>query len=52
MIGGGPISQGFADKIGADLYTTNASNASKSAKALLNKIDKQSKEYYNEIKEV
>ena len=42
MIGGGPISQSFADKIGADLYTTDASKASKRAKELLSKIDKQS----------
>jgi dimethylamine corrinoid protein len=46
MIGGGPISQGFADKIGADLYTINASQASKTAKALFGKIDKQSKDNY------
>ncbi|EPS52182.1 dimethylamine corrinoid protein [Clostridium botulinum A1 str. CFSAN002368] len=32
MIGGGPISQNFADKIGADLYTTDASKAAKCAK--------------------
>ncbi len=51
MIGGGPISQGFADKIGADLYTTNASQAAKSAKVLLSKIDKQSKDNYSTIKE-
>lgn len=37
MIGGGPISQGFADKIGADIYTTDASKAAKAAKALVNK---------------
>ena len=34
MIGGGPISQAFADKIGADLYTTNAAEAAKKAKEL------------------
>ncbi|MBO0535814.1 cobalamin-binding protein [Clostridium botulinum] len=32
MIGGGPISQNFADKIGADVYTTDASKAAKYAK--------------------
>ena len=32
MVGGGPISQSFADKIGADLYTTDASKAAKCAK--------------------
>ena len=52
MVGGGPISQGFADKIGADLYTTNASQASKSAKVLLSKIDKQKKDNYSTSKEV
>lgn len=51
MIGGGPISQGFADKIGADLYTINASQASKSAKALFSKIDKQSKDDYSTSRE-
>jgi dimethylamine corrinoid protein len=51
MIGGGPISQGFADKIGEDLYNTNASNASKSAKVLFSNIDKQHKENYGEMKE-
>lgn len=38
MIGGGPISQGFADKIGADGYTTDASKAAKFAKALVGKM--------------
>ena len=31
MIGGGPISQKFADKIGADTYTTDATKAAKAA---------------------
>jgi len=31
MIGGGPISQKFADKIGADAYTTDATKAAKVA---------------------
>jgi corrinoid protein of di/trimethylamine methyltransferase len=35
MIGGGPISQSFADKIGADIYTTDASKAAKRAKTLV-----------------
>jgi dimethylamine corrinoid protein len=35
MIGGGPISQSFADKIGADAYTTDASKAAKYAKTLV-----------------
>ena len=36
MIGGGPISQRFADTIGADGYSTNAVEAVKLAKKLLN----------------
>ncbi|WP_434303108.1 corrinoid protein [Clostridium botulinum] len=35
MIGGGPISQNFADKIGADVYTTDASKAAKYAKKIV-----------------
>jgi dimethylamine corrinoid protein len=35
MVGGGPISQGFAKKIGADGYADNATNAVASAKKLL-----------------
>jgi corrinoid protein of di/trimethylamine methyltransferase len=35
MIGGDPISQSFADKIGADIYTTDASKAAKRAKTLV-----------------
>ncbi len=35
MIGGGPISQNFADKIGADIYTTDASKAAKYAKKIV-----------------
>lgn len=38
MIGGGPISQSFADKIGADAYTTDASKAAKYAKTLVSKM--------------
>jgi dimethylamine corrinoid protein len=34
MIGGGPISQGYADKIGADGYSVNAASAVKLAKRL------------------
>jgi dimethylamine corrinoid protein len=34
MIGGGPISQGFSDKIGADGYSVNAAAAVKLAKKL------------------
>ena len=35
MIGGGPISQKYADKIGADGYSRNAVEAVKLAKRLL-----------------
>ncbi|HBJ2610418.1 cobalamin-binding protein [Clostridium botulinum] len=35
MIGGGPISENFADKIGADVYTTDASKAAKRAKKIV-----------------
>ena len=35
MIGGGPISQGFADKIGADGYSVNAAEAVRLAKILV-----------------
>ncbi|KZL91192.1 D-lysine 5,6-aminomutase beta subunit [Clostridium magnum DSM 2767] len=38
MIGGWPISQGFADKIGADGYTTDVSKAAKFAKTLVSKM--------------
>ncbi|CEH35287.1 corrinoid protein [Romboutsia lituseburensis] len=37
MVGGGPISQSFANKIGADGYAHEASKASKLAKELINK---------------
>lgn len=36
LVGGGPISQKFADKIGADGYSANAAEAVKLAKKLLN----------------
>jgi methanogenic corrinoid protein MtbC1 len=35
MVGGGPISQGFARKIGADGYADNATNAVALAKSLM-----------------
>ncbi|MFT5873159.1 MAG: dimethylamine corrinoid protein [Clostridium sp.] len=35
MIGGGPISQGFADKIGADGYSVNAAEAIRLARKLV-----------------
>jgi Predicted cobalamin binding protein len=34
MVGGGPISQSFADKIGADGYAANAAGAVRLAKRL------------------
>ena len=34
MVGGAPITQEFADKIGADAYTPDAASAAKKAKAL------------------
>ena len=36
MVGGGPISKRFADRIGADGYAVNAGAAAKMAKELLN----------------
>jgi len=38
LVGGGPISQGFADKIGADGYAANASEAAKLAKRLVEEV--------------
>lgn len=38
MVGGGPISQNFANKIGADGYTTDASKAAKFAKNLVEQM--------------
>jgi corrinoid protein of di/trimethylamine methyltransferase len=37
MIGGGPVSQAYADKIGADAYAVNATDAVRKAKWLLAK---------------
>ena len=34
MVGGGPVLQSFADKIGADTYTYNAAEAAKKAQVL------------------
>lgn len=39
IIGGGPISQSFADKIGADGYSVNAAEAVKLARRLVNNAD-------------
>ncbi|MFD3157821.1 corrinoid protein [Haloimpatiens sp. FM7330] len=36
MIGGGPVSQKFADEIGADFYTVDATEAVKKVKELMN----------------
>ena len=35
MVGGAPITQEFADEIGADCYTTDAASAAQAAKALV-----------------
>ena len=35
MVGGAPITQEFADKIGADAYTPDAASAAKKAKELV-----------------
>lgn len=47
MVGGGPISQGFATKIGADGYTTDASKAAKFAKELVSKIVNKNSSFEN-----
>ena len=39
IVGGGPISQGFADRIGADGYAANAAGAAKVAERLLRDAD-------------
>ena len=36
MVGGAPITQAFADEIGADIYTEDAASAGQAAKALAN----------------
>ncbi|MCM1990675.1 corrinoid protein [Oceanirhabdus seepicola] len=38
MVGGGPISNSFAERIGADAYTTDASKAAKRAKELAKEL--------------
>ena len=35
MIGGGPISRGFADEIGADAYSVDANEAVKKVKLIM-----------------
>ena len=35
MIGGAPVSQAFADEVGADCYTSNASDAAEHAKEFM-----------------
>jgi len=39
MIGGAPVSQAFADQVGADAYTANASDAADAAKAYLQTLN-------------
>ena len=36
MVGGAPVTQAFADEIGADIYTADAASAAEAAKALFN----------------
>jgi len=36
MVGGAPVTQTFADDIGADAFASDAGSATKSAKALAN----------------
>ena len=38
MVGGAPVSQGYADEIGADGYSDNANSAVTVAKQLLGKL--------------
>ena len=38
MVGGGPISQSFADKVGADGYAHEASKAARLAKELVRSL--------------
>ncbi len=38
FIGGGPISQFYADKIGADVYTKDASEAVRTAKKIMGRV--------------
>lgn len=40
MVGGGPLSKAYADKIGADSYTSNAAEAAKEAQRLAAEFDK------------
>jgi len=40
MIGGAPVNQAYADSIGADAYTQNASNAADSAKEYLQSLNR------------
>lgn len=35
MVGGAPVTQAFADKVGADAYTPDAATAAKVAKELI-----------------
>jgi 5-methyltetrahydrofolate--homocysteine methyltransferase len=36
MVGGAPVTQAFADEIGADAFAADAGSASKMAKSLVN----------------
>ena len=41
MVGGAPVTQAFADSIGADCYTPDAVTAAKEAKRLIQEMNKQ-----------
>lgn len=40
MIGGAPVNQAFSDSVGADVYTSNASDAAESAKEYLQTLSR------------
>ncbi|MBR3458121.1 MAG: hypothetical protein IKH16_08215, partial [Selenomonadaceae bacterium] len=47
MVGGAPISQAFADEIGADAYTPDAASAAKKAKALAMEMQGQGQKQFH-----
>ena len=38
MVGGAPVTQSFADQIGADAYAKNAAEAARKAKSLISRF--------------
>jgi methanogenic corrinoid protein MtbC1 len=38
MVGGAPVNQAFADKLGADIYAPNAASAATKAREMLKKV--------------